>query len=410
MTKKYDYLIIGGGVAGVTAAETVREKEPRSSIAIVEDESHPLYSRVLLPSYLKKRIPREKVFLRRTEDFSDKKIDLLLEEKAVSLDTVHREISLSGGLNLNYGKLLIATGGKPKPWLPGSPEKLTYRLQNLDDADKVFQNLEKIKNPLVVGGSFIALEFLEIFVVNKITPSLLIKGKYFWDRILDERGGELMHRNFGRFGIKTDTEDTVEAAAEKDGKVEIITNRGRKMEGDALAVGIGLERSLEFLADSGVIKGEQGIRTNEFLETNLPGIYAAGDAAEFYDVISDKHRLVGNWTHAFLQGKAAGLNLTGRKEEFRAVSSYSLTNLGFQLTALGEYRDSDENIVRHDAIQNAHERIFLKNGIITGAILINRFQDKNPLIKLIEQKIPIGAYQKEMTDFSFDLGQIPMIR
>lgn len=408
--QQYDYLIIGGGIAGVAAAETIRENDPHSSIAIVSDEPHPLYSRVMLPAYLKKKIAREKLFLRKAEDFFDKKIDLRLEEKVSFADFRKKEVGLTNRTIIGYGKLLIASGGRVSEWNQRrSPhdEEFIYRLQTLDDADRLFKVMPEIKQPLVIGGSFIGLELLEIFSANGITPKALIRSSHFLDRILDSVGGEILRNNLERHGIYIQFNDSV-AGIEKTGggKIEVATKGLRKIECDAVALGVGIERNVGFLANSGIKLGEKGVHANEFLETSETGVFAAGDVVEFYDLILGAHRVVGNWTNAFLQGKRAGLHMLGKREPFKNVTGYSINNFGFQVTALGYCDSKLESIIRIDAAQNQYERFFLKDGVLVGAALINRFQDKPHLAKLIENKTKIDEFKDRLRDFKFDVQNI----
>src|SRR3989344_836979 len=142
----YQYLIIGGGIAGVTAAETIREQHPDATIGIVTHEPYPLYSRVRLPMYLKRKIPREKLFLRTIDDFIESRIELRLQETVTAVDEKRREITLSrfagsggarhNGVTLGYQKLLIASGGRARPWGRPEDESVIYRLQTIDDADR----------------------------------------------------------------------------------------------------------------------------------------------------------------------------------------------------------------------------------------------------------------------------------
>ena len=163
----YDYLIIGGGIAGVTAAETIREKSPTGTIGIISGEPHLLYSRVLIPSFLKGRISRDQLFLRRAEDFTRRNIDLHLGQTAVSVDTKLKAVRLENGLVFRYKKLLVTSGGRVKPWGRKEDLEFIYRMQTLDDADRIRARLPALKSPLVIGSSFISLEFLEVFFLNK---------------------------------------------------------------------------------------------------------------------------------------------------------------------------------------------------------------------------------------------------
>ena len=492
---KYDYLIIGGGIAGVTAAETIRENDPRSSIAIISEESYPLYSRVMLPAYLKKKIARERLFLRKADDFLEKKIDLHLKEKVSFADFRKKEVGLANRTIFGYEKLLIASGGRASEWgqrqllgvdgrkaslfaespstdsasrasvneddpwafasgkrfsepssasvknFPGvrrgdeqsEKQEFIYRLQTLDDADRLSKALVETKQPLVVGASFISLEFLEIFVVNGIIPAVLIRNNHFLEHILDPVGGEILRSNLEHYGIRVQFNDSVAEINKNTGeKLEITTKALRKIECDILALGTGIERNIEFLKSSGVELGEKGIRANEFLETSEAGVYAAGDVAEFYDLVLGIHHVVGNWTNAFLQGKRAGLNMLGERAPFKNITGYSITNLGLQITALGylgkpsnttlavptevgtitKVSEVDiqgkelETIVRADQTANQYERFFIKDGILVGASLINRFKDKPHLARLIENKVRVEEYKDKLRDFTFDINSI----
>lgn len=430
---RYDYLIIGGGVAGVTAAETIRENDLSATIAIISEEPHLFYSRVLLPAYLKKRIYREQLFLRHADDFTKKRIDLLLAEKVAHINFKRKEVSMESGAAFDYQKLLLASGGGVKPWnlnqsfdadekpdqdlrqsfstnAENPPDQnFLYRLQTLADADRLTKAIPFLQNPLVIGASFISLELLEIFIAHDISPVLLVRGHHFFEKILDRQGGELLYSNFSRHGIKTHFNDQVSDFKKNKGLIKITTKAFREIEVDSLAVGVGITPNVEFLQGYGLKIGNRGILVNEFLETNETGVFAAGDVAEFYDFYTGEYRTAGNWTNAFLQGKRAGLNMLGRYEPFKNVTSYSITNLGLQITALGKTDGSLETVVRMDEASNQYERFFLQKDVLVGAALINKFADKKYLVKLIESKTSLSAYREQLKDPGFDIHNIPAI-
>ena len=405
--EKYDYLIIGGGIAGVTAAETIRGENSQASIAIISAEPYPLYSRVSLPRFLKKKISREQLFLRKSNDFSDKDIKLRLGEKVLFVDVGRKEVGLENGVALGYEKLLISSGGRATDWRKPENQEFIYHLQTLDDADRLYGALAEIKQPLVVGASFISLEFLEIFTVNKITPSVILRNNYFLEKTLGPIGGDILKSNLERYDIRIQFNDSIgEVQRESEGRVVVVTRALRRIECDALALGVGVDRNIEFLKGSGIRLGEKGILTSEFLESSEDGIFAAGDTAEFYDTILGAHHVVGNWTNAFLQGRRAGLNMSGQREPFKNVTGYSITSFGFQITVLGYCHNELESIVRSDLALNQYERFFLKDGVLVGASLINRFEDKPHLVGLIESKKNMEEYKEKMKDFSFDIRAI----
>lgn len=352
---------------------------------------------------------REQLFLRTTDQFTKNHIDLRLVEKVAYVDVTAHAVGLTNRTTLGYQKLLIASGSRVTPWGREKDEKAIYRLQTIDDADRLLTALPTITHPLVIGSSFISLEFLDIFLSNHITPILLVRGSEFFGNMLDISGSELLREHFEHHGIKGYFKDEVSAIQEKEALFEVVTKGATRIPCDALAVGVGVTRNLEFLLGSGIALGERGVRVNEFLETNIGGIFAAGDITEFYDVILKKYRVVGNWTNAFLQGKQAALNMLGRREPFQNVSAYSITNLGFQITALGEYGETHDTIVRIDPMQKHYERFFLRDGVLVGAALINRFQDKPYLAELIAHRVNVEQYRSRLRDFQFDIHTIEVL-
>ena len=405
----YDYLIIGGGIAGVTAAETIREKNATATIGILSEEPHLLYSRVLIPSYLKRRISRDQLFLRRAEDFTRRNIDLHLGQIAVSVDTKLKAVRLESGLSFRYKKLLIASGGRVRSWGKKEDFEFIYRMQALDDADRILARLPALKSPLVIGSSFISLEFLEVFFLNNVSPTVLVRDQYFMGNIFDAQGGEIMQRNFERHGIKSYFGDIITEIKTREKELVIHTERLREIKSDAIGIGIGIDRNVEFLKESGILLGEKSVKTDEFLRTNVEDIYAAGDVAEYHDLIFGKWRISGNWTSAFLQGKRAGLNMVANPEPFKSVTTYAITNLGFQITALGECDRKLETVSRTDEAKDQYECFFIKDGVLTGASLINRFMDKAHLAKLIETKSPVEEYKEKLKSFEFDIHTIPIV-
>lgn len=413
---RYDYLIVGGGIAGVTAAEAIRQRDQSGSIAIISKENYTLYSRVLLPHYVRGKIDREKVFLRRDADYLKKNIDLFLGVELLLINTAVREVRLSDQRTVQYGKLLIATGGTPVRWrIVGEDIDRILRLQTIDDADRAREVLTAWRgagDAIVVGGGFIALEFLESAVAYGYKAHLIIKEKSFFAGQLDAKGWEVLKNNFERHGIVIYTETEIKKLEENDKRMLTVhTYAGEKISGAWLGLGIGLEHNVGAFQGVG-LKIDRGIVVNEFLETSVSGVWAAGDIAEICDANGNSCELAGNWNNAFLQGRDAGSNMavqqSGAKGAFRAVSTYSINNLGYNITMVGRARTGEgvETIERVYGNSIAYSRFFMRNGVLVGAFLVNRFVDKPNLSKLIEMGVDVSGKKDMLRDPNYGIEKI----
>ena len=385
----YDYLVIGGGVAGVTAAEEIRRRDSRGTILILSQESEPLYSRVLLPQYVRGKIERQKVYLRSLEQYAHHRIDYFFGEEVVAVNLDMRKVITSARKEISCDKMLITTGGTPRPWdqeRKGSGR--VFRLQTLGDADRLRTALEKRSGrALIVGGGFIGLEFIESAVTYGFETHVFLRGEKYFGQAFDDTGWQFLKSNFEQNGVHIHSMTHIREMTHDAGSATIVTDSGEAFRGDWIGVGIGLDRNVAVFLGSALEIG-RGILVNQFLETNVPHVWAAGDITEFFDSISEGYYLIGNWTNAVMQGKVAGMNMAGTRTEFRAVPTYSITNLGLFITFVGEtlLQGRMEDIIRVWPEDAAYERIFLKDGVIRGAVLINRFPDKIPLAALIEKK------------------------
>lgn len=390
----YDYVIIGGGIAGVTAAETIRARDHEGSIALISAEPHPLYSRVMLPSYVRGSLNRAQVFLRRIADYEREGIALFLSHEVVGVNLERRGVHTNTGEIFTYRALLISTGGAPKRWrVEGGDHPLAYRLQTIEDADRLRVMLAQSrgKDALVIGCGFIDLEFIESFITYGVRPLIILSENYAFERFVGPEGGRLLEDQWRRAGAEIMHRTTVEALHSSEDGVVALATEGQGYHGAFAGVGIGIERNINVFTGIG-LEVKASVVTNEFLETNNPGVFAAGDMAEYYDFIFQKYRLGGNWTNAYLQGSVAGENmarfLRGERNDYRAfrkVSSYSITHMGAHLAFLGECPAAAGRAEEQFTPEKrAYQQLFFDGARLIGASLINHPKDIPALISRIE--------------------------
>ncbi len=411
--KKTGYLIIGGGIAGTTAAEFIRMNDASGRITIVSEESEPLYSRVMLPYYLRDQIPFERLYLRNPEQYKEKKIELIKTVRADKIDTQNKKVSLSNNQDVEYEKLLVASGGKVnRPMIPGAALAGVTYLRKLEDVKAIKKRLRRAKNAVVIGGGFVGIDFAEIFVAAGLNTTCVIYEPYFWSSIVGEKLGQFINKILEKNGVKIISEAAVDEFLGSKKLEAARLNNGNQIPVDVAGVGIGIHMDLSHLESSG-LKINKGVITNEYLETNIPNVWAAGDTAEFYDSLFNKRHQMGNWANAAAQGKTVGSNMVtgwgGRnREKFATVSAYTTSIFEESFTFMGDPTvDENTEIVERGSAQDGKlGRINLRNKAITGAALINLPADRRPVEELIRSSVKITVVKEKLSDTSFDLNNL----
>lgn len=367
--KNYDYIIIGGGMAGSSAVMGIRKNDPSGTIAIFTDEPYPPYNRPPLSKGLWGKMIITDI-MRPMEKYQ---IDVIKEKKIVSIDAEKKTILDNDNFKYAYAKLLIATGGSPIR-LPNAPkEVLTYR--TLDDFKILKATVENHDRVCVVGGGFIGTEiaaslsqnnknvtlvFPEMGLANQIFPedvSLFLNG-YYEDRGITIRSKQLVQR------ITKETDEFIVQMK------HINSGKTDTQPFDSVILGIGI-KSNDQLARKAGLAVEDGIIVNEFLQTNSPDIFAAGDVANFYHAGLKKRMRAEHEDNANQMGMAAGLNMSGKLTPYTHFPFFysDLFDLGYE--AIGEFHSSFQ--ILEDWIEPFQKGtlFYLNEGQLRGIIFWN---------------------------------------
>ncbi len=428
--EKFRYLIVGGGVAGVTAAETIRENDPEGTIAVVSDEVHPLYSRVMLskPNFFLGQIPFDQIWLKGQKWYDEKKITFLGGKIATSLDTKTKTLTLTDATKLKYDKLLLALGVQARrATMPGAGKKGVHYLRTLEDGKAIMEGIKTAKakangspKGITVGGGFISFEMANLLKLAGIDTTLLLRERYFWEPILDEQSGLMIEQAIEKAGIKIlkQTEITKIIGNENVEGVIIKTPPSTPLGTSELACqlimfGIGAINNIGIAKESGVATN-RGILANEYLETSAPDIWTAGDIAEYKDLILDKTIQLGSWVNAHKQGQVAGLNMIGKKTPFKFVSFYTTQGFGMNIAFVGDPSPSNvqhpmlNKIIRASVENNSRIQLLidtLDSGRkeLVGATLINKPAEMSLIAKLIETNVDVSTRLTELANPNFEL-------
>ncbi len=389
--KRTRYVIIGNGVAGTTAAEHLRKADPNSEVHLIGAEPYPLYNRVALPPFLKGDVAESKVIMRTSEAHQTKGIQLHLETRIAAIDPTGRVAVTDDGKEFSFDKLLIATGGRPNP-LPvpnASDLRYIYNFQTLDDTKEIIARIEESKHAVVVGGSFIAYELAEGFRARGLDTTWLIRGPRFLRRILDEEGGALVDRIARDHGVNVVYGAEVAELHGDAGAVSGVTaTTGQYVQADLVGVGLGLTLNVE-IAQAAGLGVSYGIRTDEFLRTNHPDVFAAGDVAEFHDRMVDSYHTMGTWNNSVSHGKTAAENMLGAQKPYETVPTYTSGLFDSKLAVMGttpEITSEVTSVSSCDMEARTYKRLFFLNSRLVGAVLIGDVSPRRQILQMIRSQ------------------------
>jgi NAD(P)H-nitrite reductase large subunit len=389
-------LIIGGGIAGTSCAEQLRKLDPNTEITIVELEQHHLYSRVLLPHYAMGKVDREKCFLKSEQWYQDQDIELFLGQRVIKLDTKNKFVEIDDARELPYDKLVIASGTEPRT-VAGEPRGVVY-FWTLDDVDQMLsvlkrnKEIKKEKNKAAVyGGGFIACEFVNVFKEHGLDTTVFFRGKHFWNKTLNEQSGQFVCKHLEKAGVKVLPEhELVETKGDLDLE-SVVTSQG-DVNCSVLGVSIGNQLDFSWMQGTG-LETNQGIVTNEFLETNVPDVYSIGDIAESYDPVVDRQYLAGNWGRAMMQGRAVAKTIVGDRNSFEQVCSYAINLLGLDIAFIGDVDKgaADVVVVQEGKQGQGITQIFVRKDKVVGAVILGKSKERNKLTQAIQNKASISS-------------------
>jgi NAD(P)H-nitrite reductase large subunit len=405
VAKPQRYAVLGNGVAGTSAAETLRKNDPDCDICLFTDEPYPLYNRVALPPALKLKTPESKLFMKTMEFHKERNICFYPETTVTSVDLDRRTLETDRGTEHGFDRILVATGGKPNHIeVPGADADGVCYFQTLDDTKDLLRRMERGGTAVSIGGSYIAYELAEAFRTRGLRVTWLIRGPRFLHRVLDENGGQLVDAIARKHEVEMIYGDSADHIETTDGRVASVFTQGeRRIPADIVGCGLGLRLSHDFLPRDRV-KIAYGVVTNEYLETNHELVYAAGDIAEFFDVDLETHYTMGTWASAATHGRVAAVNMAGARQPVVEVRSYTTTLFDSRMTVIGatpEVRPDLES-VSHTDFSGAnykgwsYRRLFFYEERLVGAVLIGDMHAKVDLVNVIRSKKKVWDDRAEL--------------
>ena len=415
------HVILGAGPAGVIAAETLRKHAPRDTITLVGDEPDAPYSRMAIPYLLIGNIDERGTYLRKSDAHFDDLRITQVKAKATRVDAAAKTVQLDNGQSLAFDQLLIATGSHPvRPPIAGMDLPGVHPCWTLADARAIQALAKPGARVLQMGAGFIGCIIMEALAARGVQLSVVEMGDRMVPRMMGPVAGGMIRDWCEAKGVRVFTGTRVEAisaGAEKGllgklasavglssdegrGALQVRLSNGQTVEADLVISATGVRPAIGFLKDSG-ITCLQGVLTDEHLQTNVPGIYAAGDCAEAFDKVSGKTIVSAIQPNAAEQARVAALNMVGQKTELKGVTQINvLDTLGLISTSFGNWEGvaGGQTAVLTDRAAGRHLSLQFKDDVMVGCNSVGWTEHVGVMRGLVEGQVHLGDWKDRLLD------------
>ncbi|MCP5003102.1 MAG: FAD-dependent oxidoreductase [Planctomycetes bacterium] len=407
-----EHVIIGNGVAGIRAAETIRKHDSNSTITMIGNEAYAFYYRPQLPRFVTGKIDEDRLWGKKKDFYEKNKINSLLGKTVAAIKPDTNEVILENGTTINYDSLLLATGGSIKTRnYPGIElNGGTVQLKTIDDAMHIKQKIKSAKSAVVIGKDFLTLSLAEALNSSGLDVTYLVPGDRLWPEIMDQDASKILAVRLKEKGIKIKLATDIREVHVINRMVQgVITTDDELIECQILGVVDKLQPNIDFLNGSG-ISTDSGILVNNKMLTNFNNIYAAGDVAQLpADPNTEIPEINVRWLKAWKQGQVAGSNMAGNDAEYDDIANISSTQIcGIDIVSIGVSNppNDDYEIKRGDYPHpdiDVYKKLVLKDNRVVGALFVGNVQEANAITKVIKNRTNYSEIDETLLKQMFDL-------
>jgi len=392
-----NYVIIGNGVAGTTAAENIRKMDKEGNITIVTDEDLPFYYRIRLNEFISGDITEQDLIAKGDQWYRDQNIDLKLMTRIVRAELREKIIITENKERLSYDRLLIATGSHSFiPPIKGSEKRGVFALRTIKDARSILAYASEAEGIVLIGGGLLGLEAGNALrkLGKKVTvveffPRLL-------PRQLDVDGAKRLQEIMEGMGFSFRLGAKTQEVTGDDHVNGVLLEGGETLPAEMVIISAGVRPNIE-LAESLGLDSDKGIKVDEHLQTNQPDIYAAGDVAEFRGIP------YGIWPAAMEQGKIAGANMAGGKKVYKGSTMVNtLKVVGIDLASAGNIDAENELESRIIKDEKVYKKIVIENNKIIGCIMLGDTKGFNKITKAISESVDVSKIKDQILSMGFN--------
>ncbi len=399
----FEYVIIGNGVAGATAAQSLVQTDPAAKAHILGEEPYPYYYRPRLWEFLAGEIEQSALYFRPVEWYATQRILVHLGTRAIALDPAEHRLTLATGEVIKYDHLLLATGARPfVPPIAGANRTGVFTLRTIDDALAIRAYAAGRRRAVVIGGGLLGLETARALSALGLEVIIVESAPHLLSRQLDGEGAQMLQARLQVVGLRrilTNVEPIAILGNEAVTGVQL--KDGQTVAGELVLVSAGILPQVE-LARAAGLAVNRGVVVDQHLRTSAADIYAAGDVAEF------EKRVYGLVPPTIEQARVAAANMMGSQKATYSgtLPSATLKIVGIDLASLGEASaEGSQYVILRQANEAAglYKRLVLRDGVIVGAILLGDKQSLQSLKQLITTRRNVSAYKDQLLDEKFDL-------
>ena len=397
-------VILGGGmVAGYAAKQLVELGLPKGELAILSADNAVPYERPpLSKSFLAGKDSEDAIWINPEDFYKKHGIDLRLQCEIASVDVKRKRLILKSSDEFGFQKLIIATGGLPRTLnISGSKLQNLFYLRTINDSKNIRNAAEKVKHAVVVGGGFIGMEVAAVLAQKGIEVAMVLNDERVFQRLFTPEMSSFFETYYAAKGVRLIKSMSV-TEFRGDGAVNSAVLRdGQTVPCDLVVAGIGVRPVIEIVTNSGLDLGD-GILVNEYLQTSHPDVFAAGDVANYQDVLFAKRRRVEHWDNAVSQGQYCARSLMGDRALFRHVPYFFSDVFDLSYEYWGDSSGADQVIHRGDTWSNSFSVWWLHQQRVVAAFTMNRpDEERNVAPKWIESGQRVSA--TKLSDISLPI-------
>jgi len=405
------YVIIGNSAGGISAAKSIRKADPGGKITIFSDENEYGYSRIAIPEIMKGKLAREKATFSDEAFYETLGITLRSDERVKAIDIEDNRVVLEDGRRVYYDRLLIASGASPV-FLPlkGIEKEGVYGVRTLGDLEQIQKGLEKGKRAVILGGGLVGMKSAE--ALHELGCEITIIE--LLDRILplrlDPVCSELLTEEIKEQGIRIILNSTISAIL-GDERVRSVRVNDEEIPADILIMAVGVRPNIDFIKDAGLeVRG--GIVVDHYLKTNRENIYAVGDAAVIREIVSETPQSIPIWPEASVQGRIAGLNMAGIRQEYPGgLVMNSIKVFGLPIVSFGHIEGNTDRgfyeMVRYIPEKRWYRRMVFEQERLRGAIFVGDIKPAGIAQWLIRKEVIIPEEERKLLlERNFDYAKV----